>query len=94
MDAVTVSAHLTNPIQLSAAEGEKNRSIQSFEDLKSILLLRETKENSPPHLGLISQYIILYISFSVTTGRVRSNLSDILSAVNTSKRLSFIFIPL
>lgn len=39
LNAATVSAHPTNPIQLSAAE--ENRSIQGLEDCEDVLYLKK-----------------------------------------------------
>lgn len=71
MDAVTVSAHLTNPIQLSAAEGEKQIYPELWGSEEGFTVSRETNENvrSAPPVGLISQYISAVVL-------PRSNLSD------------------
>lgn len=41
LNAATVSAHPTNPIQLSAAE--EDRSIQGFEDCEEVIYFKKKK---------------------------------------------------
>lgn len=74
-NAATVSAHPTNPIQLSAAK--KHRSIQGFE---SFLKVKTRKNGNSPTLPteLISRYICSsHNRISISMAVRRGNCSDL-----------------